>query len=434
MKRIILCSFLTLVMLSVGCAGLAAPKQAAIILAGNYWDGLVDGPLGPVEILVVDGKIADVGKSVVRPADAVIIDLSAKFVMPGFIDAHVHLTGGDNILANFAGSNDAALTVAGVSACDKLLNNGFTTVRDAGDFSIVSWVVPALKKGVEAGVIRGPRIISGGHMISAVGGHFDFSGVLRNGITMEQVAVVEGVTGVKRAVHNESGHGAEWIKFAGTGGFMSPSDGPEDMSYSQEEMNALVAAAHDLSKPVFVHAYGDEAARRAAVAGVDSIEHGSLMSVATLDMLAKKGIYLVPTQLAVVANARDTAQGKFKPSTPEFAREKNIKYAGRLLECAGNLAKSDVKIVLGTDLGTFDFAVNGAGEFAEMARNGISPLRALKAGTSMAAAMLKLNAGSISAGKFADIVAMPGNPFEDIAVTEKVSFVMKDGTVYRNDR
>ena len=432
--RMMLCLLLVMLLLSVATAALASPKQTLVILAGNAWDGLADKPLGPVEILVVDGKITEVGGSVARPADAKVVDLSTKFVMPGFIDTHIHLTGGSKVIANLASLNDAALALVGVSACEKVLNNGFTTVRDAGDFSIVAWVTPELKKAVEAGDIKGPRIISGGHMISAVGGHFDFGGMVRNGIAMEQVSVVEGTTGLKRAVHNESRHGVDWIKFAGSGGFMSPSDGPEDLSYTQEEMNALVSAARDLGKPVFVHAYGDEAVRRAVIAGVQSVEHGSLSSVATLELLAQKGIYLAPTQLAVVANARETAKGNLNMNVPEITREKNIKYAPKLLESAGNVAKSNVKIVLGTDLGTYDFSVNGAKEFAEMKLNGIATLRALKAGTSMAAELLGLNTGSLVAGNRADLVAMPGNPFEDISVTENVVFVMKDGVVYRDDK
>ena len=432
--RMMLCCCLLLLVLSATCTVLAAPKQPLVILAGNVWDGLADAPQGPAEILVVDGKIAAVGKTVPRPEGARVVDLSTKFVMPGFIDSHIHLTGGSKVIANLASLNDAALALVGVSACEKVLNNGFTTVRDAGDFSIVAWVVGELKKSVEAGDIKGPRIINGGHMISAIGGHFDFGGMIRNGMTMEQVSVAEGTTGLKRAVHNQARHGVDWIKFAGSGGFLSPSDGPEDLSYSQEEMNALVAAARDLGKPVFVHAYGDEAVRRAALAGVRSIEHGSLSSVATLEMLASKGIYLVPTQIAVVANARETAKGNLNMSVSEITREKNIKDAPRVLECAGNVAKSNVKIALGTDLGTYDFTVNGAKEFGEMVLNGLSPLRALKAGTSMAAELLSLNAGSIAPGKLADLVALPGNPFDDITVTEKVSFVMKDGVVYRDDK
>lgn len=257
--------FLTLAMLSATCAGMVAPKQTSVILAGSYWGGLANGPQGYTEILVVDGRIAELGKSVARPEGAEIIDLSTKFVMPGFIDTHVHLTGGSKVVANLASLNDAALALVGVSSCETLLNNGFTTVRVAGDFSINAWVVTELKKAVESGAVKGPRIINGGHMISAVGGHFDFGGLVRPGITIEQVSVVEGPTGLKRAVHNEARHGVDWVKFAGSGGFMSPSDGPEDLSYSKEEMNALVAAAKDLGKPVFVHAYGDEAVRRAAI-------------------------------------------------------------------------------------------------------------------------------------------------------------------------
>jgi imidazolonepropionase-like amidohydrolase len=353
--------------------------------------------------------------------------------MPGFIDCHVHLTGNSQILAHILESNDAALTLAGVYACKQVLHNGFTTIRDAADFSIVSWIVPVLKKAVESGDIPGPRIICGGHMLSAVGGHGDFGGITRNGVIIEQVSVVEGVDGVRRGVHNEVRHGADWIKYSGSGGFLSPSDGPEDVSYSQEEANAIVTAARDLGKSVFVHAYDDESVRRAAIAGVRSVEHGSLATVNTLKILADKDIYLVPTQIAVVAWARPALDDNNNINEPEYIREKRIKYAGKILEYAGNIAKSDVKIAFGTDLGTFDYSVNGAVEFSEMVHNGIAPLRALRAASSVAAELLQLNTGSIVADKYADIVAMPGNPLQDIAFTEKVNFVMRNGKVYRND-
>lgn len=396
-----------------------------IILAGNLWNGLASKPLGYTEISVADGKIAEVGQKVSREKGAEIIDLSKQFVMPGFIDCHVHLTGNNKILANVMGSNDADMTLAGVDACKKLLHNGFTSVRDVGDFSIVSWIVPSLKKAVESGDIEGPRIISGGHMLSAVGGHNDFAGLLRNGITIEHESLAEGIDALKRAVHNEVRHGADWIKFAASGGFLSPSDGPEDVSYSRKEMNAIVAAARDVRRPVCVHAYDDISVRRAAEAGVRSVEHGNLVLEDTLEILEEEGIYVVPTQYAVVYWARND-----NPNDPEYVREKRIKYADKILKYARNIAGSNVKVAFGTDLGSFDFSTNGAVEFSEMLHNGISPLRALKAATSTAAELLRLNAGSIAAGKFADIVAMPGNPFEDITQTEKVSFVMKEGKVY----
>lgn len=434
MKKFLSGLLLTVFMVFFGNGLMAATNPPTVILAGNYWDGLSDKPLGYAEIVVVDGKITEIAKKVTRLKDAKIIDLSRQFVMPGFIDCHLHLTGSSKVIANFAATNDAALALAGAGACETLLHNGFTTVRDAGDFSIVSWVVPVLKAAVTSGDIRGPRIICGGHMLSAVGGHFDFSGPVRNGISMEQLAVVEGVDGVRRAVHNESQHGAEWIKFAGSGGLLSPADTPEDVSFSQEEMNAIVSAARWVGKYAFVHAYGDKAVRMAATAGVRSVEHGSLSSVETLKILEQKGIYLVPTQSAVVSNARITCSGKINPATPEWGRAKAMKYCGQFLASAKNVSKSKVKIAFGTDLGTFDYSTNGAVEFSEMVQNGIAPLRALKAATSVAAELLELNTGAIAPGKRADIIAMPGNPFENISATEKVRFVMKDGMVYRNDK
>lgn len=399
-----------------------------IILSGNYWNGLASSPLGYTEIATENGKITEIGTRLSHNNAAKIIDLSHQFVMPGLIDCHVHLTGNSKIFSNITGSNDAELTVAGIDACKILLYHGFTTVRDAGDFSIVSWIVPTLKRAVESGDILGPRILCGGHMISAVGGHFDFGGTARNGIEIEQISVVEGVAGVRRAVHNEVRHGADWIKFAASGGFMSPSDGPEDVSYSSEEIDAIVSSARDVGKPVFVHAYDNESITRSLTAGVRSVEHGSLASVEVLNQLSEKGIYLVPTQYAVVFWIRNT-----NPNDPEFIREKKRKYADKILSCAGNIANSTVKIAFGTDLGSFDYSINGAVEFSEMVHNGISPIRALKAATSVAAELLQVNTGCISVGRSADIIAMPENPFNDISATEQVDFVMKDGIVYRND-
>lgn len=418
----------------LGGGATAAEKPVTIIIAGNYWDGVADAPLGPAEILVSDGRITEVARKVARPAGSRVVDLSTQFVMPGFIDCHVHLTANANVIKHFPTLNDAALTIVGVNAARTLLHNGFTTVRDVGDFSMVSWITPVLKAAVESGDITGPRIVSGGHLLSAVGGHFDFGGIFRNGFTLEQLSVVEGVAGLRRAVHDEVRHGADWIKYAGSGGFLSPSDGPEDISYSQEENDAIVAAAQGLGKPVAVHAYGDKAVKMAATAGVRSIEHGSLASVEALNLLESKSIYLVPTQFAVVRGARDTCAGRLDPNESAWSRAKSIKYCGAILAAAKNVAASKVKIALGTDLGSFDYSTNGAVEFSEMVTNGIASVRALKAGTSVAAEMLGLDTGVIAPGRLADIVAMPGNPFEVISATEKVGFVMKEGVVYRDDR
>ena len=407
-------------------------KMPTLVRAGNYWDGLAAEPLGYAEILIEDGVIVEVGKKIMRPTNSEVIDLTDDFVMPGLIDCHVHLTCNSTVGANFASVTDAGLTLAGVDACKKLLHNGFTTVRDAGDFSLGSWVVPDLKRAVTANIIEGPRIICGGHMLSAVCGHFDFSGIVNNRVDLHQVNVAEGVVGLRRAVHQEILRGADWIKFAASGGFGSPSDGPEEVAYSQEEMTAIVMAARDMGKMVFAHAYGDEAVRRSAVAGVRSVEHANLSLAETLNVLVEKGIYVVPTQHAVVSKIRDVDDDALWPDP--VPRRKARAYHDRIMECAQNVASSDVKIAFGTDLGTFDYSTNGAVEFSEMVRNGIATLRALKAATSVAAEMLQLqDRGCIAAGKLADIVAMPGNPFEDVSVTEKVNFVMKQGIVYRRN-
>ena len=304
-------------------------------------------------------------------------------------------------------------------------------MRDAADFSFNSWVVPDLKRAVADGAITGPRIVCGGHMLSAVGGHMDFGGMVNSHVDLQQINVAEGIDSLRRAVHREILRGADWIKFAGSGGFGSPSDGPEDIGYSQDEMSTVVAAARDMDKAVFVHAYGDEAVRRAVVAGVRSVEHANLASKATLALLADQGIYLVPTQYPIVAGIRDIDNDQRWPNP--VVRAKGRFYHDRIIECAHNIAASNVKIAFGTDLGTYDFTTNGAVEFSEMVNNGVTPLRALMAATSVAAEMLRLDdSGCIAVGKRADLVAMPGNPFANIAATEMVDFVMKAGVVCRH--
>jgi tryptophan 2-monooxygenase len=289
-----------------------------------------------------------------------------------------------------------------------------------------------LARALAQGQIVGPRLIPSGHLLSARGGHGDGTPLLGADSRPWQNSLADGVEEIRRVVRTEISRGAQWIKFAGSGGFSSPADDPSQVTYSQEEMNVMVSTARDLGVPATLHVYGDEGIRRALTAGVRAIEHGNLASRETLQLMEDKGIYLVPTQIAVIRQARLIDDDAFwqAAAKPPYVRRKYRKYAAQLMEAAANLAASKVKVAFGTDIGTFSFGTNNAGEFAELIANGLSPLRALKAATSIAAEMLQLpDIGILAVGKTADIVAMPGNPFERIAVTEQVDFVMQDGVI-----
>jgi len=415
------------------------PAPPTVILAGNVWDGLADAPLGPMEILIQDGKIAAMGRTVVRPAGARVVDLSTRTVTPGFIDTHVHITLRPQFEDSIMSLSPAAKALLGVEALRILLNNGFTTVRDVSDMDLHGYTTVDLKRAVASGSIVGPRLLVAPHIISATAGHGDGSALLSADnfpvtSVIWQNNIADGPDEIRKVVRSEVNRGADWIKFAATGGFSSPADDPAQTSYSQEEMNMLVSTARDLGRPASPHAYGDEGIGRALRAGVRTIEHGNLASAETLAQMEKQGVYIVPTQFAVIRQARLIDDDAFWKAAgkPPYVRAKYRKYSKDLLASAKNLAASKVKIAFGTDLGTYSFEQNGAQEFGEMAANGIAVPRALKAGTSMAAELLGLaDIGVLAVGKNADIVAMPGNPFADIRATEKVDFVMKDGAIYR---
>lgn len=248
--------------------------------------------------------------------------------------------------------------------------------------------------------------------------------------------LADGSDEIRKVVRNEIKHGAEWVKFAASGGFSTAGDEPTQVTYTQEEMNVLVAAARDFNRPVSVHVFGDEAIHRSVLAGVRSVEHGSMVSADTLRLMVEKGVYIVPTQLMATRPSRmadDEAYWKAL-NVPAHVQMKVRKYRDALLDGARNIAKSPVKIGFGTDSGLFSYQINGAREFGEMVINGIPPFIALRSATGTAAELLQRDdIGILAPGRKADIIAMPGNPFQDITVTERVDFVMKGGTVMKRN-
>lgn len=405
-----------------------------IIRAGNTWDGVSDAPLGSRDIRIEGGVIKEIAENIPAPEGAEVINLRDRMVLPGLIDCHVHLTLRPEISPTFWSHSGTYKGLLGAQALQILLMNGFTTVRDVGDMDLHGYTTRDLKIALAHGIIKGPRLITSGHMISCRGGHMDVTAALSPYCNAHENCLADGPDEIRTVVRNEIKWGADWIKYAASGGFATPSDDPVVVTYTQEEMDTLVATAAQLHRPVAAHIHGDDAVRMSVLAGVRSVEHGAMASKETLALIEEKGVYFVPTQYAGVRSARfadSEAYWDAMGATPEM-RIKMRKYKDLLLETAHHIAKSNVRIAFGTDLGILSYTINGAKEFGEMVANGITPIRALRAATSVAAELLmQEDIGTLAPGKCADIVAVCGNPFEDITVMEHVNFVMKAGIVYK---
>jgi imidazolonepropionase-like amidohydrolase len=407
---------------------------ATLITGANVWDGM-SAQAAPGQVLVVDRRIQQLADGIEAPPDTRVVDLSGHTLTPGFMDCHVHVTLAPPVGVMMALDSSTAKTLKALPRLRALLMNGFTTVRDLG-CGDVDYPTIDLRNAVAAGIVEGPRMVVAPHMISARGGHGDFSGMVADeyqGCCRPlELAAADGDDEIRTRVRQQIRAGADWIKFAATGGFASPSDDPGHATYSQDEMDVLVATARDLEVPVTPHSYGDEGIRRAVRAGVRSIEHGNLASPETMRMMQDAAVFMVPTQYTILSGARRDEGDALWAALPEHSRRKMQKYRGALLDAAEHLAASDVRIAFGTDAGMFPHQDNWR-EFPMMVSTGITPLRALRAATSVAAELLHLDdLGVIAEGKIADLIAMPGDPFTDIDVTGQVDFVMKEGVIYKD--
>ena len=417
--------------LLIFASGLSA-QTTYVLKAARLFDATSDSLVQPGVIIVTGNKIQSVGAAHI-PAGATVIDLGDATLLPGFIDAHTHLTMDFNPDYNGERLNGLSRTIPEYAIrstvnARKTLMAGFTTVRDVGsqDFLDIG-----LRNSINAGVVPGPRMLVAVHAIGATGGHCDDGQGFRFGLLNHEAGPEDGVIDSpdqgRFAVRFNIKYGADVIKTCPTGGVLSPTDDVDAPQLSQAEMDAIVSAAHDLRRKTAAHAHGAEGAKRAIRAGIDSIEHGTFLDDEALRMMREHGTYLVPT-LSVRSGI---AESKFPPLVQHKA-DVAIKAQDAMVRRA--LAMG-VKIALGTDAAVYPHG-NNALEFVLMANDGMTPAQSLRAGTSAAADLLGLQKkiGTIEPGKLADIVAVPGNPLQDIKVTQSVLFVMKEGTVYRNDR
>jgi imidazolonepropionase-like amidohydrolase len=412
-------------------------SRSYVLKAARMFDGKSNALVTPGLMVVTDGKIAAVGTGATIPRDAQVIDLGDATLLPGFIDAHTHLTmtySEDYAKAALDGLRkpipEMALD-ASVNARVTLMA-GFTTVRDVGS---VEYLDAGLRNAINRGVVPGPRMLVAVHAIGATGGHCDETGWREGALGKEtgpEVGVVNGADEARRAVRLAHKYGATVIKTCATGGVLSLADAVDTPQLTQAELDALVDEAHALRLKTAAHAHGAEGAKRAIRAGIDSIEHGSFLDDEALDLMKQKGTYYVPTLMAVQGLSEQIAKGVPIPPAIKVKADAAIAAVHQTFQKA--LAKN-IKIGLGTDAAVYPHGRN-AEEFHQMVDLGMKPIDALRAGTSNDADLLGLanKIGTLEIGKLADVVAVPGDPIENIRQTEHVFFVMKEGVVYKNEK
>ncbi len=420
-----------------GQAKSATPANKTIVLkAARMYDGKGDALVKPGVVVVADGKITAAGPTASVPAGAEVIDLGDATLLPGFIDAHTHLTGMYSDDWKQATLDRLQKTVA-EQALDASVNArvtlmaGFTTVRDVGSRDSID---VGLRNAIANGKIAGPRMLVSVHAIGATGGHCDEGGY-RQGLFPETgpwVGVVNGPDQAREAVRLAHKYGADIIKTCATGGVLSLTDDVDTPQLTQEELNAIVDEAHALRRKTAAHAHGAEGAKRAIRAGIDSIEHGSFMDDEALDMMKQHGTYLVPTLIAGESLKEKMEKGLYLP--PAIAAKARAAVGARTQMFQHAVAKG-VKIGFGTDAAVYPHGHN-AEEFHLMVNLGMKPIDALRSAASADAELLGLadKIGTLQTGKLADVVAVPGDPAENIRKTEQVFFVMKEGVIYKNER
>jgi imidazolonepropionase-like amidohydrolase len=413
-------------------------SKTYVLKAARMFDGKSNSLATPGLVVVTDGKIAAVGAKAAVPAGAEIIDLGEATLLPGFIDAHTHLTmmysddWKQNTLDGLQKTIAEQALDASANARVTLLA-GFTTVRDVGSHDYLD---VGLRNAIRDGVVPGPRMLVTVHALGSTGGHCDHGGGFRAGLFGRETDPLDGVINgpdqARYAVRLDHKYGADMIKVCATGGVLSLTDDVDTPQLTQEELNAIVDEAHALRRKTAAHAHGNEGAKRAILAGIDSIEHGSFMQDDTLDLMKQRGTYLVPTLIAGDSLREKIDKGVYLP--PAIIVKTHAALAARSQMFQHAVAKG-VKIGFGTDAAVYAHGRN-AEEFHLMVDLGMKPIDALRSAALPDAELLAIQdrLGTLEPGKLADVIAVPGDPVENIRQTEKVFFVMKEGVIYRNDR
>ena len=410
-------------------AGSETPPHRVAVHAGHVLDVKTGNTLNDQVIVIEGDKIVGIGPAKSAKADpgAETVNLPNATVLPGLIDSHTHLTfDPKNLGYESLGISVPREALKGARNARVTLLAGFTTVRNVGasGYSDI-----ALRDAINDGDIPGPRILASGPALGITGGHCD-ENLLAPEFHFVGDGVADGVDAVRHKVREDIKYGSDVIKICATGGVMSKGDDPNASQYTREEMKAIVEEAHRLGRKVAAHAHGAEGVIWASEAGVDSIEHGHLMNDDSIATLKKNGTYVVPTLYLMDWNRENLA----KRNAPDFVvrKMKEVSAVGQ-----NNLKKAfaaGVKVAFGTDAAVYPHGLN-AHEFAVYVRLGMTPLQAIQTATVNASDLLGWSSkvGTLEPGKFADLIAVDGDPMKDVTTLEQVKFVMKGGEVVKND-
>ncbi|HIN13963.1 MAG TPA: amidohydrolase family protein [Gammaproteobacteria bacterium] len=419
-------------LLAIVCAPFFLQAKTTLIHAGKLIDGASNQAFKQMTIVIEGNLIAEVVKGYREPkADDFYIDLRQHTVLPGLMDMHVHLDseyGKNSYMEKFT-LNSADRAIRAVINAEKTILAGFTTVRNPGDTDNVTI---SLRNAIDSGLVVGPRIFSAGKSLATTGGHADPTNGVRDDIFADPTpadGVINGRDDAFKAVRARYKSGADLIKITATGGVLSVAKSGQNPQFTEAEIAAVVEAAKDYDFTVAAHAHGAEGIKRAVRAGVDSIEHGSLMDQEGIDLMREYGTYYVPTIMAGFWVAEKAEDPDF---FPEIVRPKALAIGPVMQETFGKAYRGGVKIAFGTDSGVSAHGDN-AQEFIYMVEAGMPEMEAIQSATREASKLLRINTtlGTIEQGKLADLIAVEGNPLEDISLLQNIAFVMKDGTVYK---
>ncbi|MFD1001782.1 amidohydrolase family protein [Ohtaekwangia kribbensis] len=413
------------------CIVFSAAAQRTVIHCGNLIDGKANDVQPQMTIVVEGNKIISIEKGFTKPGSSdKLIDLSKKTVLPGLVDMHVHLEGETNKDQNLQRFtlNDADIAFRSTVFAKKTLLAGFTTVRDLGG----SGVNIALRNAINQGLVVGPRIFTAGKSIATTGGHADPTNGYRKDLMGDpgpKEGVVNGVEDARQAVRQRYKDGSDMIKITATGGVLSIAKDGSNPQFTGEELKAIIETAKDYNMHTAAHAHGAEGMKRAVLAGITTIEHGTKMTDEIMDLMIQKGTYFVPT---ISAGKFVAEQAKVPGYYHPLVVPKALEIGPQIQQTFAKAYKRGVKIAFGTDAGVFPHGDNGK-EFTYMVEAGMPAMEAIKSATIVPAGILGISdkIGTLETGKFADIVATDENPLKNIKTMEKVSFVMREGVVYK---
>ncbi|MBT6692593.1 MAG: amidohydrolase family protein [Porticoccaceae bacterium] len=420
---------LALIILTITLISNVSAEQYALV-SDSVIDGKSNELLKNKAVIVTDSKITGIVAIGLIPEQAVRVNLPGTTLMPGMINAHEHpLLYKDDYQNGHLQASSAYKALLGLSNLQGLLKAGWTTIRVMGDGDVY-YANQDLKKAINAGVFIGPRLTGAAHYISITGGGGDVNYLSPEQNVIADGLIADGPDEIRKAIRTEIKYGSDWIKIMVTGAFMSVGDNPKNVSFSPEELRAAIEEASRHNIPVAAHAHATDGVNQAIIAGARSIEHGSYLDEESIALMVKHQTYYVPT---IYVGDYYANSGKL------LAQSKNddfyLSFRDDWLQMIGKAYRAGVKIAVGSDL--CGYAVEPhvcAREFATLVEAGLSPMDAIKAGTSVGAELLQWDdqIGSIEVDKLADIIAVPGNPLLDISALERPVFVMKNGQIIIN--